>query len=88
MELLLFILDQIQTGKEPSCPNKTGTCVLARVSFIKALLTDSVKDRIVKKTKPHLLNLTAVLSHIQCPWLIYFAVPCGPLKNVKYICKI
>ena len=48
MELLLFILDQIQTGKEPSCPNKTGTCVLARVSFIKALLTDSVKDKIVK----------------------------------------
>ena len=55
MELLLFILDQIQTGKEPSCPNKTGTCVLARVSFIKALLTDSVKDIVKKQNHIYLI---------------------------------
>ena len=48
-------------------------CVPARVSFNKALLKDSVKARI-EKMKQHLLNLTAVLAHIQCPWLIYFEV--------------
>ena len=52
-EGVVFILDQIQTEEEPSRLNKTYTCVLARVSFIKAQLPAKFSkslDQKIKKT--------------------------------------